>query len=341
MEAIDLNAPTEWYRVLLYGDPGTGKTTMGASAPRPLYLLTERNGAPHVAKAVARTGRPIAGALFIGSFRDFRRVIKALITYDHEAGGNLVIPAEQKGAPPVYDGPYPGSIVIDHLADVIRLCTDEIRAQVKAKGGDVKLDREGLPREADGYWRVLIERMTGLVTSFRDLPLHVVFLAHAKYEKESKGRNQPAIIKTRPNVPTQELQRLITGSVNVIGVTFRRIDGGRPRWGVATMTSDLVVSKPFPPLKATETTDLSDWFARLDADRGGVELQGTILDAADYDEHPDRLEDPADLEGEAERKRERLEQIARDFNPEDDGSDDAGAEAHFAATGDDEPAGDW
>lgn len=315
MLKIDLTEPSTFYRVGIYGDPGTGKTTIATSAPDVLHLLTERNGVAHIRRAQAQMGRRVRGVILIEKFNDLRVVLAALIRSDRSKP--LVIPGADG---PAYEGPWPKSVAIDHLTDVARLLTEEIREQVRSKGGELKTDREGLPKEADGYWRVFIDRMIKLITSFRDLPMHVIFLAHAKEEKKTTGagKNRETIVKTRPALPSDDVQRVFVGSVNVVGVTFRRIENGKPRWGIATLTSDLVVSKPLPPLRAQETPDLSDWFRRLDEDgrstTHATAVEGEILDAQLYDESPVSDDGPTPPR----------------FG--DDGSDDAGAEEFFRGT---------
>lgn len=334
MLRIDLDEATSFYRVGIYGEPGTGKTSIGATAPDPLFILSERNGIPHIRKSAARVGRKVAGVVFVERFHDYRLILRAL--KQSIGKPRLVIPGTTPADPPAYSGRWPKTLVIDHVTDAARLCTLEIRGTVqKNSKGDQKLDRDGLPREADAYWRHLVDRMTALITGFRDLPCHIVFLAHQKNEKVKRGigRHAPVDIHAKPMLPTEDLVRVFVGSVNVVGQTFRRVEGGRLVWGISTGSADNVVSKPLPPLRTREVPDLTDWFDRLDAEaregRVATEIEGDLLDADAYDEDP-KGDAPVDLD--------TPDDDATDHAPDDDGTDDDGAEGYFASKPAEKPA---
>jgi hypothetical protein len=338
----NLTTPDPHYNVLIYGEPGTGKTTIGATAPEPLVLLSEENGLAHLRKAELLHKRRVAGVIVIEEFSDFRHVLREIHRSDRSKP--LTIPGTNKGDEPLYQGPWPRSIVVDQLTDVVRLCGDEIRAlTARSKDGGKRTDRDGLPKDVDGYWRVFIERMTGLIVTLRDLPFHTIFLSHAKIQKvKPRNRSEPETTTIRPHLPTEDLPRLLVGAVNVVGVTYRRIHKGRPQWGVATITSDSTMSKPLPPLRARENTDLSDWFRRLreDAalgDGGATQIEGFALEPDDETFGDDGDRDDLDLpQGDKATDREAAPK-------DDDGTDDDGAEGYFAATSSDadDAPGDW
>ena len=78
MQRIDDSPEEEFWKIAICGKPGTGKTSLGVSAPDPLILLSERQGLPHVKQAAARQGKKVPPTLYMQRITDFKAVLKAL-----------------------------------------------------------------------------------------------------------------------------------------------------------------------------------------------------------------------------------------------------------------------
>jgi Cdc6-like AAA superfamily ATPase len=131
-------------RVLIYGPPGLGKTTLACSWPNPVLIDVEQ-GAP------ADCSAPSFGE--IGGFDDVMEAVQQLYTEEHDRK----------------------TVIIDTL--------DRLEPMVWAKAcGDNKwssIEDPGYGKGyvlADGYWRDLL---LGLNALRRDRRMHVVLLAHS------------------------------------------------------------------------------------------------------------------------------------------------------------------
>lgn len=134
-------------KVVVYGPAGIGKSTFGATFPRPIFLDCEGGllslrdrGVDYIR---CRSVREVAEAL-------------ALLRSKGEA----------------YE-----TVVVDSITEVVRMVIDEIRPLSTAPAGPMSL------RE----WGRCIDVMRRLVRAFRDLPLHTVFTALPRETRSSTG----------------------------------------------------------------------------------------------------------------------------------------------------------
>lgn len=266
MRTIDVTAKGERYlKALVYGQPGSGKTNFGVSAPKPLILLSEHQAVPHLRAAAERMGVAPPMVLAMDNLMDYRHVLmacradKAQPFVVRDTDGNEVFKAKE----------WPETVVLDSLTDACELVSEEIRSQSPPKVG-----KDGLPVDSERYWNVLADRASKLIRSFRDLPMNVLFLC--LLDDRVTGEGDEAKRTIGPALPMRKLPNTLQAAVNVVGVTYRKRgnakDGVRPMvYGIMTTGPDYMALKPFPPLRDQEVTDFSSWCKRINGvDDGSV-----------------------------------------------------------------------
>jgi hypothetical protein len=240
----------------------TGKTSFGVSAPKPLILLSERQGYPHIVSAAKRLGRPQPTVLFVETTEDYGRVVNAL----HGDKSLPFVVKDGKGNDILRLEEWPESVVVDSLTDACARLVDDIRRQSPPKEG-----RDGLPVDSERFWNVLADRFSKMVHMFRDAPLHVLFLCLLD-ERQLDDAEDPNT-KHRwigPQLMMRKMPGVVQAAVNVVGVTYRKTAAAKEKggdrevtYGIMTCGPDYFELKPFRPLRDHEVTDFRSWCKRI------------------------------------------------------------------------------
>jgi len=131
----------DYAKVVLYGPPGSGKTTMGATFPSVLFLSAESGLLSVRDKAI--------DVWTVNEWEDMEEAYSFLRKGDHQYK----------------------SVVIDSLTEVQKKLHEYIVRKFPAK----RRDYEDLMSQAD--WGYAIDRLRKMCRAFRDLPMNVVFIA--------------------------------------------------------------------------------------------------------------------------------------------------------------------
>jgi hypothetical protein len=170
--------------ILIYGDPGAGKTHIASTAEAPVVLLTESNG-----RDTIRRANPDALVFVAESADAVRRFMRAGLGGEFKAAGRR-------------------TAVFDSITEVQRLFQDEILAKKPADARTMELQD----------WGLLTERMRGFCRTLRSLPLDVVATALAEHTVEdAKGA-----IWSKPAFSGRKLASEVAQYFNAVGYAYKR-----------------------------------------------------------------------------------------------------------------------
>lgn len=230
------------YKFFLYGHSGTGKTHCASTAPRPLILLTEKNG-----EATLQFSNPAAGVAYARNMDEVREVTQ------YVQSGQAAKDGYQ-------------SLVVDGLTDLQRLIVLDVT------GG--KTEEMTLK-----HWGAITTRMRSFVMWLRDIPdLHSVATALAEVEKDEVTGKRYVCPKFMGKVMPDE----VPGYFSVVGYCFKREAGQGRSWNgtaqqqtegeaiqgavartvehlVAVEGPDGLIAKPCGPLTGLLRPDISEW----------------------------------------------------------------------------------
>jgi phage nucleotide-binding protein len=150
--------------MLIYGEAGVGKTWLAGSASR---VPAMRNVLYLDAEAGKTTLRehPDVEILPCRKWADYVNIYNAL-----KAGGHNY-----------------KTVVLDSLSEILEQCKDQVMLEMK-------LDPENESRDEDipsiREWGKLQVRMLRLIRLYRDLPMHVIYIAHAERVQLKTGKHK-------------------------------------------------------------------------------------------------------------------------------------------------------
>ncbi|MDI6840469.1 MAG: ATP-binding protein [bacterium] len=180
-------------KVLLYSDPGVGKTTAAALSPKPLIINCEggtlclNKFKEYYKKLDIKTFKP-------DSIKELQEIFWYLKSGEHDRQ----------------------TVILDSLSEIQRMSMDEILADPKR---DDKYDRDTPILQDYGKNTQQLRR---LVRAFRDLPMNVVFTCLAGESKDETDGS----VKIGPSL-TPKLASDVMGYVDVVGYMFVSNDKGK------------------------------------------------------------------------------------------------------------------
>lgn len=171
---------------LIFGFSGTGKTWLAAMSPKPLIILTERNGITSIGHA-----NPDATIAEVSSADELFEIVL-------QAKNGYVEYNKQKI--------YFDTLVVDSLTECQRLIRDRILQRNKREEMILK------------DWNTLANHMERFVRALRDLPVHVICTALCeKYHEDSSGK-----IHVQPMFDGKKTGQQISQYFNFVGYYFRK-----------------------------------------------------------------------------------------------------------------------
>jgi len=283
MKIITQDSEQTYLKALAYGASGTGKTSLGVTAPEPLFVLTERQAVFHIRAAATRLKRPVPKIAFVENAEDLRNIRTAIRV---ERGGEKGFTITDRSGAVIQTWPkwWPQTIVLDSLTDMAKLLSDEIQAM----GTQGQVDKDGMPKRKDPYGNLLTDRFDAFVRAVRDCPYHVLFLAE---REEREIKDDDGVVQGRtigPMFPMRKLAARVQHASNLVCMTFRQtktveVKPGETRrvvqFGVETSGPDWMMTKSMPPLREVEVPNFTAWVrAFTKGEATGEELQDTTPD---------------------------------------------------------------
>lgn len=215
-----------WLRVLWYGPNGCGKTSLAATCPMPLVLLSERQGLNTL-----RAMGPEIQVILVETFADMSRVRAALakgsaVTLDNgQPAWRIRWPEGKKAKEITFQ-----TLVVDTATDQQDLMIQHIVSQRRTAsaggGGGRKAGGDDM-RKSD--WGTLAK--LGRVwfrTLTREIDCHVVVLALDKVDQYTDEAGEPRIRAIRPWLDGQ-VGKSIGAYFNAVGyMSKRRGPNGQP-----------------------------------------------------------------------------------------------------------------
>lgn len=174
MDYLGAKSPAEvtpWLNMLIYGEPGVGKTHLCGTAAQsdimaPVLFLDIEGGT-----ATLRKMKEVEYVVPIRSLDDLMKVHTSVTTALHDGAENA-----------------PVTVIIDSLTELQKLDCNAIlmyAIENNEKGIDPKQPVMGIRQ-----WGITLDHMRQIVRKFRDLPCNVIFTALEKTETDNNGLRQ-------------------------------------------------------------------------------------------------------------------------------------------------------
>lgn len=198
----------EPYSVYIFGFPGCGKTTLAALAPKPVFIMTDRNG--HRALRRLPESYHSIPLLRTKTWAEFDDVCRKLKTK-------------------VEDFDSIETIVVDTWSRAQQLSNKQL---LKALGAN----RKGL---SENEYRETNSRLEELMTILQDYGKNTVFLSHQREDKDDEGKT----ILTRPANSDGTMGNVIAQTDGVFYMSAIGRSTGEAERKLRTMASSTILAK--------------------------------------------------------------------------------------------------
>lgn len=188
---------------VIYGQPGSGKTGLASTAPKPLIIDLE-NGAPATVKAV---GNEHARIIQARDMDTIRKVYKFLASGDHDFE----------------------TVIIDPAGELQSIIMEETLRKFTARR-----QYDNLPTMQD--WQKSLSEAQKIITAFRSLPLRTIVVAHADVPDHEED-----VVK--PLVSGKNFKPFLMGAMDLLGYLYVEQDGDDTVRKLQTQATANVVAK--------------------------------------------------------------------------------------------------
>lgn len=314
-----------WFKILLYGNSGSGKTWRASKARRTgegrkvLGLLTEANGvqsARHANPDLLLPSWPLTQRVKVGE-KDGKPIMEERPVLDPATGKPMVrhyaVKMEEVRevlrAVTNREIPELDTLVIDGWTEIQAMMKDEMMEMKRKAVEEGRAKKEALVfSKAD--WGELGEKMRRAMRSVRDLPIHVVATALAEVDSEEEGETTTRY--TIPSFQGKKLANQIAQFQNVVAYCYTvrsRDSAGKQKITRLAMVEgpETILCKPAHPLGGVLEIPVSDWLDLL----AKPPQDGAVVGRELTEEERKALE-TAQTEGEEEAKKRKAKEEAKE-----------------------------